>query len=98
MIRTRYAPSPTGYTHIGNLRTTLFEYLFAKHNGGSFIIRVEDTDQERLVPGAMENMLKTLAWVGIIPDEGPMLGADGKLTERGKFGPYVQSARLDIYK
>ena len=98
MIRTRFAPSPTGYLHIGNLRTTLFEYLFAKHNKGTFIIRVEDTDQERLVPGAVESMLKTLEWVGIFPDEGPTLNADGTISEKGEYGPYVQSKRLDIYK
>lgn len=98
MIRTRFAPSPTGYLHIGNLRTTLFEYLFAKKNKGAFIIRVEDTDQERLVPGTMENMLKTLAWVGIKPDEGVMLDSRGKVTQKGKFGPYIQSERLEIYK
>ncbi len=98
MIKTRFAPSPTGYLHIGNLRTVLFEYLFAKHNNGLFVIRVEDTDQERLVPGAMESMLKTLAWVGIVPDEGPTLSADGSIIEKGSHGPYVQSQRLDIYK
>ncbi len=98
MTRTRFAPSPTGYVHIGNLRTTLFEYLFAKHTGGTFVVRVEDTDQERLVPGAVESMLKTLAWVGIVPDEGPTLDSAGNLTEKGNYGPYVQSQRLDIYK
>jgi glutamyl-tRNA synthetase len=98
MIKTRFAPSPTGYLHIGNLRTVLFEYLFAKHNNGLFVVRVEDTDQERLVPGAMESMLKTLAWVGIVPDEGPRLGENGKIVEKGSHGPYVQSKRLDIYK
>lgn len=98
MIRTRFAPSPTGYVHVGNLRTTLFEYLFARKNNGVFVVRIEDTDQERLVPGAVENMLKTLAWVGITPDEGPTLNADGTVTEKGSFGPYVQSQRLPIYK
>ncbi len=98
MIRTRFAPSPTGYVHIGNLRTTLFEYLFAKKNKGVFIIRVEDTDQERLVPGAMEGMLKTLQWVGIIPDEGVTLDSAGNVTQKGDFGPYIQSERLPIYK
>lgn len=98
MVRTRFAPSPTGYVHIGNLRTTLFEYLFAKHTGGTFVVRVEDTDQERLVPGAVENMLKTLAWIGIVPDEGPALDSAGNLVEKGNYGPYVQSKRLDIYK
>lgn len=97
-VRTRFAPSPTGYLHIGSIRTTIFAYLFAKHNKGDFIVRVEDTDQERLVPGAVESMLKTLEWVGMTPDEGPALKADGTLFEKGKHGPYVQSKRLNIYK
>lgn len=98
LIRTRYAPSPTGYTHIGNLRTTISEFLFAKSQKGVFIIRVEDTDQGRLVPGAMENMLKTLEWVGIKPDEGVALDANGNVVEKGDFGPYIQSKRLPIYQ
>jgi len=103
MIRTRFAPSPTGYVHIGNLRTTLFEYLFARKNNGVFIVRVEDTDQERSVTGALESMLKTLAWAGIVPDEGVMLepgdlGEGDRVVQKGNFGPYIQSERLNAYK
>lgn len=97
-IRVRIAPSPTGFVHIGNLRTILYNYLFAKHCKGKFLIRIEDTDQTRLVPGAVENLLKVLAWAGMDNDEGPHLTKDGKVKEIGKFGPYVQSERLKIYK
>jgi len=88
-IRTRFAPSPTGYMHIGNLRTALYEYLIARVTGGKFILRIEDTDQERLVDGATEAIFKALDLVGIVPDEGPGIG--------GEFGPYVQSERKDSY-
>lgn len=88
-IRTRYAPSPTGFMHVGNLRTALYEFLIAKSNGGKFILRIEDTDQERLVEGATEIIYKTLKDVDITHDEGPDVG--------GGYGPYVQSQRLDIY-
>lgn len=89
-IRTRYAPSPTGYVHIGNLRTALYNYLFARHNNGKLIIRIEDTDQTRKVEGALENIIDTLNWAGIDYDEGPFKG--------GPYGPYMQSERLDIFK
>ncbi len=89
-VRTRFAPSPTGYMHIGNLRTALYAYLFAKHEGGDFILRIEDTDRARYVADAVEFIEKTLAAAKIIPDEGPHHG--------GNFGPYVQSERMDIYK
>lgn len=89
-IRTRFAPSPTGYMHVGNLRTALYAYLIAKHEGGDFILRIEDTDQERYVEGAVEVIFKTLKDTGLIHDEGPDVGGD--------FGPYVQSERKDIYK
>ena len=89
-IRTRFAPSPTGYMHIGNLRTALFEYLIAKHEDGDFILRIEDTDQERLVEGAVDIIYDTLKEVGLTHDEGPDVGGD--------FGPYVQSERLPMYK
>lgn len=89
-IRTRFAPSPTGYMHIGNLRTALFEYLIAKHDGGDFILRIEDTDQERLVEGAVDIIYDTMKCVGLQHDEGPDVGGD--------FGPYVQSLRLPMYK
>ncbi|MDX2129811.1 MAG: glutamate--tRNA ligase [Chloroherpetonaceae bacterium] len=89
-IRTRFAPSPTGYVHVGGLRTALYNYLFAKKNGGTFILRIEDTDQTRLVEGAAENIEKVLAWAGIAPSESPLNG--------GNYGPYTQSQRLEIYK
>jgi nondiscriminating glutamyl-tRNA synthetase len=89
-VRVRFAPSPTGYLHIGGLRTALFNYLFAKHNNGKFILRIEDTDQQRKVEGAVESLLKTLESVGLKYDEGPKIGGD--------YGPYFQSERLDIYK
>lgn len=88
-IRTRFAPSPTGYMHIGNLRTALYEYLIARHEGGSFIIRIEDTDQDRYVEGAVEIIFSTLKMAGIKHDEGPDKG--------GEFGPYIQSERKPIY-
>lgn len=89
-VRTRFAPSPTGYMHIGNLRSALFAYLTAKSMGGDFILRIEDTDQERKVEGAVDFICKTLDLVGLKPDEGVGAG--------GEFGPYYQSERLDIYK
>jgi glutamyl-tRNA synthetase len=96
-IRTRIAPSPTGKMHIGTLSTALFDYFLARQSGGSFIIRIEDTDRERLFPGAVENLLTMLQKVGISHDEGPVLNADGTLGEKGNFGPYVQSNRLALY-
>lgn len=88
--RTRFAPSPTGYMHIGNLRTALYAYLLAKHDGGDFILRIEDTDRERYVDGAVEIIFRSLKNAGLIHDEGPDVGGD--------FGPYVQSERRGIYK
>ena len=87
--RTRFAPSPTGYMHIGNLRTALYEYLIAKANGGDFILRIEDTDQKRYVEGATDIIFETLKRVGMNWDEGPDIG--------GNYGPYVQSERKSIY-
>ncbi|MBI4779297.1 hypothetical protein HY797_02505 [Candidatus Falkowbacteria bacterium] len=89
-IRVRFAPSPTGFLHIGSLRTALFDYLTAKTLNGKLILRVEDTDQKRQVEGAVESLINILGWVGIKFDEGPHLG--------GEFGPYIQSERLEIYK
>lgn len=89
-IRTRYAPSPTGYLHIGGARTALFNYLFAKHNNGKFIFRLEDTDVSRNVEGGEASQLNNLAWLGIIPDESP-------LKPNEKFGKYRQSEKLDRY-
>jgi glutamyl-tRNA synthetase len=88
--RVRFAPSPTGYLHIGGLRTALYNYLFAKNQNGKIILRIEDTDRKRFVEGAIENLIDTLKWAGITFDEGPDVG--------GKFKPYLQSQRLDIYK
>lgn len=97
-LRTRIAPSPTGYMHIGTLRTALFDYFLARQAGGQFLIRIEDTDRERLVPGAVENLLKTFRALNIEHDEGPVLLADGTLGQKGAHGPYVQSERLELYK
>ena len=88
-IRARYAPSPTGLLHIGNARTALFNYLFARHNDGDFIIRIEDTDIARNVPGGEASQLQYLKWLGITWDEGPDIG--------GPYGPYHQLKRLDLY-
>lgn len=89
-IRTRFAPSPTGFMHIGNLRSALFEYLIAKSGNGDFILRIEDTDQNRYVEGAVDFIYNTLALCGINIDEGPKEG--------GNYGPYTQSERVDLYK
>jgi len=89
-IRTRFAPSPTGYLHIGGLRTALYNFLFAKKNNGEFILRIEDTDQARLIAGASKNLIDTLITCGLKYDEGPK--------NNGNFGPYIQSKRLNIYK
>jgi glutamyl-tRNA synthetase len=89
-VRTRFAPSPTGFMHIGNLRTALFEYLIAKAEGGDFVLRIEDTDRERMVEGAVDKIYKTMALAGLKHDEGPDIGGD--------YGPYVQSERLPFYK
>ncbi|MEG0251764.1 MAG: glutamate--tRNA ligase [Christensenellaceae bacterium] len=88
-VRTRFAPSPTGYLHIGGLRTALYAYLFAKKNGGKFILRIEDTDRERLVDQASEIIYRTLKDTGLVYDEGPDVG--------GAYGPYIQSERNEIY-
>ncbi len=98
MVRVRFAPSPTGFLHIGGLRTALYNELFAQHNGGEFILRIEDTDRTRYVEGSVESLLRTLKRCGLEPVEGPYLDADGKVAERGDRGPYVQSARLAIYR
>lgn len=97
-MRTRFPPSPTGMLHVGGLRTALFNYLIAKQSGGEFVLRIEDTDQERSVPGATEDILQTLYWAGIAPDEGVCLDNNGEIVQVGDKGPYVQSERLDIYQ
>lgn len=98
-VRVRFAPSPTGYVHIGGLRTALYNYLFARNQGGKFVLRIEDTDRTRFVEGALENLIKVLDWAGLDYDEGVFL-EDGKLVEKGDFGPYIQSDRVKngIYK
>ena len=88
-VRVRFAPSPTGSLHIGGLRTALYNYLFARHQGGTFVLRIEDTDQKRYVDTAEQYILDSLTWAGIVPDEGPGIGGD--------YGPYRQSERRDIY-
>lgn len=93
-VRLRFAPSPTGYLHIGGLRTALFNYLYARHMDGDFILRIEDTDQTRYVEGAVENLIRTLKWAGLDYDEGIMLDENGNLHEEGEYGPYVQSDRV----
>ncbi|MDR0880426.1 MAG: glutamate--tRNA ligase [Clostridioides sp.] len=97
-VRVRFAPSPTGFVHIGSLRTALYNYLFAKNMGGKYILRVEDTDRTRLVDGAIENMLTAMKWAGIEHDEGVTLNENGEIVQKGEYGPYVQSERLDIYQ
>lgn len=89
-VRVRFAPSPTGFLHIGGARTALYNYLLARQTGGSFVLRIEDTDQERLVPGAFENMLAGLRWLGLQWDEGPQVG--------GPHAPYVQSERAALHR
>ncbi len=95
--RVRFAPSPTGFLHIGSLRTALYNYLFAKRYKGTFVLRIEDTDQPRTVPGALENIVRTFTAMDMVPDEGPYLDATGTIGERGSYGPYIQSKRLHIY-
>ncbi|MFN8405802.1 MAG: glutamate--tRNA ligase family protein, partial [Anaerolineales bacterium] len=88
--RTRMAPSPTGRFHLGGARTALFDYLLARKTGGQFILRLEDTDQKRFVEGSEEEIMRSLDWLGITPDESPLHG--------GTFGPYRQTERRDLYQ
>ena len=88
-VRTRFAPSPTGYMHVGNLRTALYAYLTAKHSGGTFILRIEDTDQERYVEGAVDVIYNTCREAGLLWDEGSDVG--------GPVGPYVRSERMGLF-
>ena len=90
MIRTRFAPSPTGPLHMGGVRTALYAYLFAKQHNGQFVLRIEDTDQNRFVPGAEQYITESLKWCGLDIDEGPDVG--------GAYGPYRQSERKPIYR
>lgn len=89
-VRTRFAPSPTGSLHVGSIHTALFDWLFTRHNGGVFILRIEDTDVARKVEGAIETIIEDFHWFGLDFDEGPGIG--------GKYGPYIQSQRLEKYK
>ena len=89
-VRVRCAPSPTGALHLGGVRTALFNYLFARHHGGDFLLRIEDTDQTRYVPGAEEYIIESLKWCGLTVDEGVGVG--------GEYGPYRQSERKPLYK
>ena len=89
-VRVRFAPSPTGALHIGGVRTALYNYLFAKQNNGDFILRIEDTDTQRFVPGAEDYIIEALTWLGITFDEGTNVG--------GSYAPYRQSERKDIYR
>ena len=89
-VRVRFAPSPTGPLHIGGIRTAIYNYLFARKHGGTFILRIEDTDQTRYVPGAEAYVMEALDWLGLNPDEGPAQG--------GAHGPYRQSERKDMYR
>lgn len=97
MVRVRYAPSPTGDLHLGSLRTIIFDFLIARQKGGQFVLRVEDTDQKRLVEGSLERQLEAMEWMGLLPDEGVTL-ENGQIVEKGPYGPYTQSKRLDIYQ
>jgi glutamyl-tRNA synthetase len=90
MVRVRYAPSPTGMPHVGNIRTALFNWVFARHHGGKFIVRIEDTDRARFVEGSEQAILHSLRWLGLDWDEGPEVG--------GPYAPYYQSQRLEIYQ
>lgn len=96
-MRTRFAPSPTGFLHVGGLRTALYAWLLARQSGGECVLRMEDTDQERSVPGAIESILRCLQWAGIPPDEGVTL-EKGVITQKGPHGPYIQSERREIYQ
>ena len=98
-IRTRFAPSPTGYIHIGNVRAALTPFLIARHAKGSFILRIEDTDRARYVPEATAIIMDTLSWLGLSWDEGPISGTekDGEWQQKGAFAPYFQTQRQDLY-
>ena len=89
-VRVRYAPSPTGLQHIGGVRTALYNYFFARSQGGKFILRIEDTDRERYSDESLQDLYDTLDWLGIKWDEGPVVG--------GPCGPYIQSERLELYQ
>ena len=89
LVRVRFAPSPSGDLHVGNIRTALYDWAFARHTGGTFVLRIEDTDASRVTPEYVGSALDTLRWLGLDWDEGPEAG--------GRYGPYQQSQRLEIY-
>src|SRR3982750_616751 len=93
-VRVRFAPSPTGFFHIGSARTALFNWLYARHTGGKFILRIEDTDKERNSEQFLNVIYDALTWLGLNWDEGPKIGTSGG----GNFGPYLQSQRSDVYR
>ncbi len=97
-VRVRFAPSPTGYLHIGGLRTALYNFLLARKRQGDFFLRIEDTDQKRVNPEAISNIVKSLEWAKIMPEEGVFIDKEKKVAERGKYGPYIQSKRLATYQ
>ena len=97
-VRVRFAPSPTGRMHVGNFRSALYNYLFARKHGGVFFVRIEDTDRTRLVENGVQGILRTLSNMGLTYDEGPFLNEDGSIDQRGSKGPYIQSERLEIYR
>ena len=97
-IRVRFAPSPTGYLHIGGARTALYNYLFARRYNGSFILRIEDTDEARSTDESMRAIIESMHWLGLNWDEGPMLTEENTIVEKGNYGPYFQMKRLEIYK
>ena len=96
-VRVRFAPSPTGYVHVGNLRTALYDYMFAKKHSGKYVLRVEDTDRSRLVEDATQRLVNVLEWTGVMHDEG-VFSKDNKITQQGDFGSYIQSERLETYR
>lgn len=96
-VRVRFAPSPTGYVHVGSLRTALYDYMFAKKMKGKYVLRIEDTDRTRLVDDAIDNLINAFDWAGIMHDEGPFF-KDGKMVQVGDYGSYIQSDRLDTYR
>lgn len=97
-VRTRFAPSPTGFLHIGGVRTALYSYAWAKKHGGIFLLRLEDTDQKRFVPEGVEQIIRSLKWVGIVPDEGLVDVVDGQPVQKGEHGSYIQSQRINLYQ
>jgi len=97
-VRVRFAPSPTGYLHIGGLRTALYNFLYAKKHKGDYFLRIEDTDQKRVVPGAIKKLIDSLDWAGLKHNEGVFVNEKGDIYEKGEYKPYIQSKRLEIYK